>query len=358
MPAVAQAVALATVVARLARRPATPTLAVPAPDLATEPISIVIPARNEVGRLGPCLDALRGAPGVAEVIVVDDESTDGTATLARSLGAEVQAGVPLPEGWAGKAWALWQGVVAANHEVIVTFDADTRPDPGLPTRLRERLAAGADLVTVAGSFETPTRPMAILHPALLTTLVYRFGRPGPADPRRRILANGQCMAIRRSVALDGALDAVRGELVEDVALARHLASAGRRVEFVDAADGLRVQMFESARDTWSGWGRSLALPGVDGLARQLTDLAVLGLVQGLPVIRTAGRLIAGRRPSPFDLAALAIRVGTLAGTRRAYPDAGAWYWASPVADPAAVVRLGWSIARPSRSWRGRTYPTA
>ncbi|HSP27348.1 MAG TPA: glycosyltransferase, partial [Ilumatobacteraceae bacterium] len=65
-------------------------------------ISVIIPARDEAARLGPLLDAIVGASGVDEVIVVDDQSSDGTAELARRAGATVVAGSPLPDGWAGK----------------------------------------------------------------------------------------------------------------------------------------------------------------------------------------------------------------------------------------------------------------
>lgn len=349
--AAARAVALVITVLRLVGRRGTPP---PArnPVAAGASVSVVIPARDEAARLGPCLAALRGA-SVAEVLVVDDRSTDGTAELARGLGARVVPGAPLPPGWAGKAWALQQGVEAASGEVVVTLDADTRPDARLPERLRDRLTAGADLVTVAGRFECPTAPAQALHAALLTTLVHRFGRPGPAGPDHdRVLANGQCTAFARAPFLAaGGMQPVRGALVEDVALARHLVGAGWRVELLDAPELLTVRMFEDLGDTWHGWGRSIALPGVEPRRRQLLDLAVVAAVQGLPLAR-----LAARRADAVDLVALAVRAGTLVGTRRAFVHPGAGYWCSPLLDPLAVVRLGLSIARPSRTWRGRTYP--
>jgi dolichol-phosphate mannosyltransferase len=317
-------------------------------------ISVVIPARDEATRMGPLLRAVIDAPGVSEVIVVDDESTDTTAEIARSAGAEVIAGSPLPRGWVGKAWALQQGIVAARSDWVVTFDADTRPDPRLPTALVARAAGDRlDLLTVAGRFDCPTAPGRWLHASMLTTLVYRFGPPGQrsTDPKRA-MANGQCMVMQRQRFLDdGAMEAVADHVVEDIALARHLARQGRRVEFLDASDLLTVRMFESFTDTWSGWGRSLMLPGVDSTIRQLLDLLIVGLAQVAPLPR-----LLSRRADVVDVVLLAARIGTLVGTRRAYARRGLGYWFSPLADSLTALSLSAGIARRSRqTWRGRRY---
>jgi dolichol-phosphate mannosyltransferase len=284
---------------------------------------------------------------------VDDESSDATAAVARRHGARVVAGAPLPTGWAGKAWALHQGVVATRSAWVVTLDADARPDPRLPAAVVARaMADGSDLVTVAGRFACPTAGSRWLHAAMLTTLVYRFGPPGTAVREDRMIANGQCMALdRRRVLAAGGLEAVRGELVEDVALARTAAAAGRRVSFLDGADVLTVQMFESLGDTWRGWGRSLALPGVERPVRQMIDLGVVLLSQVLPL----PRLLLGRG-DVLDVVLLALRVGTLLGTRRAYDRTDAAYWASPTADALAATAIAVGIARGRRqTWRRRTY---
>jgi dolichol-phosphate mannosyltransferase len=338
--------------ARLAKvaKAAQPVSATTAP---TPQISIVIPARDEVDRLGPLLETIVGAPGVGEVIVVDDESTDGTAGLAERLGARVVQGRVLPTGWAGKAWALQQGIEAATGEWVVTLDADTRPNPALPTALvRRAIDDGFDLLTVGGRFDCPTPGSRWLHPAMLTTLVYRFGPPGVPTRPDRAMANGQCMTFPRQGFLDaGALSAVGGEVVEDIALARRLAATGASVGFLDASDLLTVRMFESFDDTWTGWGRSLALPGVEPLGRQLLDLAVVLLTQALPL----PRLLLGRGDI-LDAFLLINRLGTLAGTRTAYSVADAPYWASPLADLPATAAIAKGIARRGpQTWRGRTY---
>lgn len=320
-------------------------------------ISVVVPARDEAERIGPLLRAVVGAPGVAEVIVVDDQSSDDTARLSIAAGAHVLSGAPLPDGWAGKAWALQQGIEAATSEWIVTLDADARPDPALAKAAVARaIADGFDLLTVGGRFECPTRGTRWLHASMLTTLVYRFGPPGTPTERNgnhnRIMANGQCMTLRRSTFLDaGGMSLVAGEVVEDIALARRLVRDGWSVGFLDASELLTVRMFESLGDTWNGWGRSLALPGVEPLPRQLFDLAVVALAQALPL----PRLVLGRG-DVVDVMLLANRLGTLVGTRIAYDHNDAAYWASPLADLASVAAIARGITRRgAQTWRGRTY---
>ncbi len=356
---VVRAAGVAVVVRRLARaaHPAEAVVAIDHTQLAGLPgISVVVPARNEEQRLAPCLAGLRDAPGVVEVIVVDDHSTDATVAVAAAHGARVVTATTLPSGWAGKAWALQQGLEAAVGEWVVTLDADTRPDPRLPAAVVARaIADDADLLTVAGSFVCPTGALAAVHPAMLTTLVMRFGPPGDAGrtDATRLLANGQCMVMPRQAFLaDGGLAPVAHHMVEDVALARERAVRGRRVSFLDAAELLQVQMYEDVGDAWQGWGRSLALPGVETRGRQVLDAATVALVQGLPMMR----LLAGRADA-VDAVACLLRLGTLVGTARVYRPRRLGYWLSPLADPLAVATLLRSIMRPDQPWRGRHAPT-
>jgi dolichol-phosphate mannosyltransferase len=85
---------------------------------------VVVPARDEEARIGPLLAALADDPQVGEVIVVDDQSSDATASLASAAGATVVRGAALPPGWVGKPWALHQGLLAATGHWLVTLDAD------------------------------------------------------------------------------------------------------------------------------------------------------------------------------------------------------------------------------------------
>ncbi|MFC7640473.1 glycosyltransferase [Streptosporangium lutulentum] len=330
----------------------------------TARISVVIPARDEEHRLGPCLSAVLADPAVVEVVVVDDESVDGTARLAAELGAKVVSGAPLPAGWVGKQWALRQGVMAAGGDVVVTLDADTRPAPGLFGAVAAALD-GYDLVTVGPRFVCDGVVEQALHASFLATLVYRFGPIGLAVPPapHRVVANGQCMAFRRTamLAADG-FARIRGHLTDDVALARNLAAGGWAVGFLDASGLLEVDMHESAAEVWREWGRSLPLRDVTGAGWQVADLTVIWLTTALPVLR-----LAAGRPTRLDLALLAVRFLVTGALRGGYTRPGPGVLLSPagpadgrtadaghapsgahLAGPHLSRGHGWRPARPGR----------
>jgi 4,4'-diaponeurosporenoate glycosyltransferase len=102
-------------------------------------VSIVIPARNEFKRISPLLQSIQSqASLIHEYIVVDDNSTDGTATLAKSLGAKIVSAPPLPKGWFGKPWACYQGAKVATGDVLMFLDADVKILPqGMEAMLSE-----------------------------------------------------------------------------------------------------------------------------------------------------------------------------------------------------------------------------
>ena len=343
----AQAAAGGVVAARLARgRSRRPPLAAQTTGLR---VSVVIPARDEAARIGPCLAGLADDPDVAEVIVVDDRSSDGTADVAREHGARVVAGAEPPAGWIGKPWALQQGLEAAAGDIVVSLDADTRPRPGLVGALAAALAE-ADLVTASARFVCVSAGERLLHPSMLASLVYRYG---PADsPGGRVLSNGQVTAVRRAALLEAGGYALRRLAHDRRRGARARARRRRLARGVPRRHGPRRRA-----DVRVG-GRDVARVGpLAGAARRDAGAVAGGRPRrGLAddgACPCCGRSPAGRRASTSRCWRSAPRCsGRWPARTRA---AALPFWLSPLADPATAVRLTLSALRPARTWRGRTY---
>lgn len=342
-------------------------------------VSVIVPTVNEARRLAPCLAGLaRQGAVMAEVLVVDSHSTDGTADLvgraaARDPRLRLMLDPPRPAGWLGKVWALQYGLSQARAPWILGVDADTVPDPGLVGgALAAALAGGYDVVSFSPRFAGLAGAERWLQPAILATLVYRTGVPGHDDPER-VLANGQCFLARRDVLeAAGGYDVARASWADDVTLARALARRGARVGFLDGSRLFDVHAYTSAREMWREWGRSVDLSDATPRTRQWADLVVLALGQAAPLwvllaglawsvgaAHSSGVDPAVRAPLAVLLTVNAVLLGLRLALLRAlggsYAERGLRYWLSPLADPAAVFRIWLSTIRRPRRWRGREF---
>ena len=206
-------------------------------------VTAVVPARDEADVIGRSIGSLlaQDYPGDFRVILVDDQSSDGTAdaalAAARALGAEARfeiiQGRPLPSGWTGKLWALSQGVARANEaaspQYVWLTDADIGHAPGNLRKLVARAEAGGlTLTALMVRLHCGPWPERLLIPAFVFffQMLYPFGQVN--DPKSRIAAGaGGCMLVR-SAALEaiGGIASVRAEIIDDCALARRLKAQG------------------------------------------------------------------------------------------------------------------------------------
>ena len=330
-------------------------------------ISVIVPVLDEADRIAPCLRGLLASGAeVGEILIVDGGSRDGTiACVTQQCLGDARVRVidasPVPEGWNGKAWGLDVGLHAARSGAtwIATLDADVRPAAGLFSAMlahaQQRNVAALSVATrqlVAGVLT------AIVHPAMLTTLVYRFGVPGREATRiADVQANGQCFLATRALLLaHGAFDCVRASRCEDVTLARSLVASGIPVGFYEAGELVSVQMHRDWRDAWANWPRSLTLR--DRFARfgGWFGIAEVVFVQALPLPLVAALAAAHATGSlTFAVATILVfvRLGVLAGTARAYIRPPWTYWLSPLADVPVAYALIAAALRRRHVWRGR-----
>jgi hopene-associated glycosyltransferase HpnB len=202
----------------------------PEPDLSD--VTVLIPARDEAESIRGTLAALEQQGRNLAVIVIDDQSSDGTADLAKkSFGGNLRVlhGKELPAGWVGKLWALEQGREAATSEFILLLDADIELAPGTIGVLKSKLKAeNLDLVSLMAELRMQMLWEKVLSPAFIFffKLLYPFAVGN--DPRSRSgVAAGGCVLIRADkLEAIGGFSALRTSIIDDCELAKRVKQVG------------------------------------------------------------------------------------------------------------------------------------
>lgn len=299
---------------RLLRRPPQP------PPPVTAAVSVLVPARNEAHRIGPTIRSLLDQRGLddAEILVLDDRSTDGTAdvvtgTANGDVRVRLLTGAEPPPGWLGKPHACAQLSAAARGEVLVFVDADVVLSP-------DAVAAGVAMLRTPQPLDLLSpwpRQLAagwagrLVQPLLawswLTTLPLRIaersGRPSMAA------ANGQFLLVTaEALACAGGWAAVADAVLDDIFLARAVRASGGRTGIADGSSLAVCRMYASGRELRDGYCKSLwaafgSPAGAVAVATALTVVYVLPAAAALTGSRTGavgyaagvlGRLVAAR----------------------------------------------------------------
>lgn len=320
-------------------------------------VSLLVPMRDEEHRLADSLPGLL-AQDVDELILLDDCSTDATAARARALvtghaHARVVPGAPTPPGWTGKTWACHQLAAHATSDLLIFCDADVALAARATSAVRAQMERQcADLLSVFPRQVTGTLGEHLLIPlvddVLLCFLPFPLLR---ADVPSAATANGSVLVFDR-LAYDvmGGFAAVRGAVVEDVALARLARRSGLQLGLVLGGDLVRTRMYTGYRACVTGLGRGLR-PVSGGSRARLVGAAGWHLAA-----YTLPALLCWRHPRwavPL-VAAAAERLVVEAKTGR-----GQWWQAvlSPAIPVAALPVFAQAMRRTQR-WKGRTYPLA
>lgn len=232
----------------------------PLPRRARAPIAVIVPARDEAEALPRLLPALLASarPG-DEIVVVDDGSTDGTADVARQLGATVTVPPALPEGWLGKPHACWHGSQVTAAPVLLFVDADVQLGADLLDRIGCAVETHPGDVVSVQPWHTPGRPVEQLSLFCNITALMGVGRFSVIGDRVSVdAAFGPVLAIDRETyrRTGGHSDArVRTMHTEDIGMARLVGAA----QLYTGRPDVRFRMYPGGlTDLLRGWTRSLA----------------------------------------------------------------------------------------------------
>ncbi len=355
----------------------------PAPDPEVWPdVVAVIPARNEAETIFQVIaaHAQTDYPGKLSLVLVDDASEDGTADLAREAAERCGAALdivsppPLEEGWTGKLWAVHHGLrrareIAPEAAYVLLTDADIAHAPDTLRRLVAK-AERADIALISLMARLDARGFwgGLLIPAFVFFFQMLYPFPWANDPNRYLAAAaGGCMLVRRDALRDeGGVSTIRGELIDDCALASIIKGAPpvRRIWI-----GLATEEVISLRDNRklsSVWDM-VARTAYTQLSR--SPFLLIGAIIGLSVVYLAGPLALLTEPlHGYGPAAIA---GGLAWFLSAYayrPTSalyGQSFWKALGLPLAATLYMAMTVSSAWRWWRGRggqwkgrTAPTA
>ena len=325
------------------------------------PVTVVLPVRNEKDHVADCVAAVLDQRGIEDLrlVVVDDGSTDGTADVVRAVydhRLRLLTADPPPPGWLGKphACATGAGTPRSDDEVLVFIDADVRLFPdAIAAAVAVLDEHGLDLVSpwpralAEGPAERLVQPLV---PWLwATTLPLRLAERSPRPALAA--ANGQFLVLtRRGYDRAGGHAAVRGEVLEDIALLRAVKRSGGRGVPIDGSRLAACRMYDGWTAVRDGWTKSLWAT-VDGApAKSVAAAAVLTAVFVVPplaALRGSRAGLLGYAAGVLGRVAVAARTGG-----RVWPDA--------LAHPVSVLVLDLLMARSvlgrrrgTLAWRGR-----
>ena len=335
----------------------------PAPPAQWPSVVAVVPARDEAASIAAAMESLlaQDYPGSFSVVLVDDHSGDGTADIARQAAAKagtpeerlrIVSAPPLEPGWAGKLAAMAEGVRAANAagapELYLFTDADIKHHHSNVTRLVTRLEGrGCDLVSLMVRLNCKSRAERFMIPAFVFFFAMLYPFAWANDPARRTAAAaGGCMLLRRSAyERIGGLASIKGELIDDCALARAVKREGRRIWIGLSTTTHSLRAYPRLADIWNMIART-AYTQLDYSPARLA-----GTVLGLGITFLAPPLLLFTGAAPWlGLLAWAMMSAAYAPILRFY---GLGRWRAPLLPLVALVYLAATIDSAWRHRRGK-----
>lgn len=253
-------------------------------------ITVLIPARNEAKFIQATLAGIKAQGKNVKVILVDDQSEDETAALAGKMfdsSLRIISGRPLPDGWSGKLWALHQGFQQVETPLVLLLDADIALKPGILSGLRRKMSKeGFHLISLMAFLRMVSPWEKLLMPAFIYffKLLYPFRLSNSAHPWVAAAAGGCILMKTDMLKAMGGFEAIRGELIDDCALARQVKRMGGRtwIGLTHSAKSLRA--YDRLGVIW----RMVARTAFHQLRHSTTLLllltGVMALMFGIPVV--------------------------------------------------------------------------
>ena len=272
-------------------------------------LTLVIPAYNEADNIEACVrHALASAAPCAswQLVVVDDDSTDATASLAASSAAAsgcpperfrlLRAGPrPAHQRWVGKNWACTQAAEHTTSDWLLFIDADVRLQPdALQRALVQAQHDQADLLSLAPRLGCSCLAEWMVQPIMASLLGLGFPIQAANDPASSVaFAAGPFMLFRRSVYEQiGGHRALAAEVVEDLALARRIKAQGYRLRYLLGLDVAELNMYANFAALWEGWSKNWFLGLDSSVPKALAAAAVVVLMFSGPwLLLGAGLLL-------------------------------------------------------------------
>ena len=228
-------------------------------------VAAIVPARNEEVSIAACITSLAAQPQIVEIIAVNDQSSDRTAEILHGLAKNIShlrvidAPAP-PAGWVGKNHAVSLGARQASSPWLLFTDADAVLLEGaIAKAIALATEKDAALISFSPEQELQTWYERVLIPFVYLRLAQRFSFDEINDTASKAAAaNGQFLLIQRETYdAVGGHAAIHGAVLEDVALARRVKSAGFRIWFASGFGIVRVRMYRSFSAMWEGWKKNL-----------------------------------------------------------------------------------------------------
>ncbi len=318
-------------------------------------VSIVVPARDEAPVIARSLASLlaQDYAGALRVVLVDDGSGDGTGDIARRFAdprLTALDGRPRPAGWSGKLWAVAQGVAEAGEaELVLLTDADIEHDPRhVATLVAQAERHGLDLVSEMVALNCESFAERALVPAFVFffQLLYPFAWVNNSLRATAAAAGGTILIRRRALDRIGGIEAVRGALIDDVALAAAVKRGGR-IWLGHSGLARSIRPYPAAADIW----RMVARTAYVQLRRSPVLLAFCLVGMALTwLVPPAAALFAHGAARWIGLLAWAVAAGSYLPTLRRFGRSPLW---APFLPLVAVFYMAATIGSALDHARGR-----